>query len=49
MEEAASVFCDAYCRWPLECGSREELEMRCDSCTIIRLADIGAGRERDVE
>jgi hypothetical protein len=46
VEEAAQIFCDGYCRWPLECGGRDELEAHCDACALIQLGTLRADAER---
>lgn len=40
-EKVAEIFCDKYCRWPVECKSQEELEDHCDGCVMIRLLNLG--------
>ncbi len=44
-EKVAEIFCDSYCRWPLECQSQEELEAHCDSCQLIALVNLGGRGE----
>ena len=38
----AEIFCDQYCRWPIECHSEEELAEHCDSCHMIRVLNLGS-------
>ena len=40
--ELAKIFCDHYCRWPLECENADELmNEHCDSCHLIRVLNLG--------
>lgn len=37
LNEAIPVFCDKYCRYPLECQSQDELDTYCDNCDFIKI------------
>ena len=39
--KVVEIFCDKYCRFPVECKSQDELIEHCDSCDFIRLFNIG--------
>lgn len=42
LDEAISIFCDKYCRHPLECQSQDELDNHCDNCDFIKVLNIFA-------
>lgn len=38
------IFCDKYCRFPVECKSQDELDEHCDSCEFVKLFNIGRSK-----
>lgn len=46
LEKAASVFCDKYCRFPLECRSQDELDEHCDRCEFIKILNLKEGENK---
>jgi len=46
-EEAISVFCDKYCRYPLECRSQDELDEHCDNCDFIKIINLKEGEKEN--
>ena len=47
VSRVAEIFCDRYCRFPVECKSEDELYEHCDSCELIDLLNLGGGRFRE--
>lgn len=41
VSNAAEIFCDKYCRFPIECSTQDELDEHCDNCELIKLCNIG--------
>ena len=46
LNEAISVFCDKYCRYPLECRSQDELDEHCDNCDFIKIINLKEEKEK---
>ena len=40
LNEAIPVFCDKYCRYPLECQTQDELDEHCDNCDFIKILNL---------
>lgn len=47
LNEAISVFCNKYCRYPLECRSQEELDGHCDNCDFIKILNLKEGEKEN--
>lgn len=48
VSRVAEIFCDSYCRFPVECKSQEELDGHCGDCELVELFNMGGARFRDV-
>lgn len=46
LNEAVSIFCDKYCRYPLECRSQDELDEHCDNCDFIKIINLKEEKEK---